>query len=149
MWETTVRMALVPAAARETIGGPPGPVSQRLPLTLCHFQHFDLLLGGGAHFLNRGQDGRESLHQNFFEFLLDRAGGRAWPSVSRRAHAVPVLAARYPDSPTSTAARGAGTRPEPRRGERANAWKRGGGAWGQEVLSVIRFGPRVFVFLNL
>lgn len=37
-----------------------------LPLTLCHFQHFDLLLRGGAHFLNRGQDGRQRLDQSLF-----------------------------------------------------------------------------------
>lgn len=33
-----------------------------------------------------------------------------------------------------------------RRGKRANAWKRGGGVFREEVHSVVRFSPRVFVF---
>lgn len=57
-----------------------------LPLTLCHFQHFYLLLSGGAHFLNRGQDGRKRLDQSLFQSLLDRAGDRTGPSTTRRTH---------------------------------------------------------------
>lgn len=119
----------------------PGPprthVWTVVPLTLCHFEHFDLLLSGGAHFLDRGQDVGERLHESFFESLLDRAGGRTGPSVTRCAHAVLVLAARYPNSPTSTAAQGAGRNPRTRRGKRANARKRGGGASREEVDSVL------------
>lgn len=36
-----------------------------------------------------------------------------------------------------------------RRGKRANAWKRGGGVSREEVHSVVRFSPRVFVFRPL
>lgn len=64
-------MVLVTAEVR-AINESTGPDSlkprfgQRLPLTLCHFEHFDLLLSGGAHFLNRGQDGRKSLDESLF-----------------------------------------------------------------------------------
>lgn len=121
-------------------------------LTLCHFQRFNLLLGGGAHFLNRGQNGRQSLHQGLFQPLLDLAGrGAGSSTLIRRTHACCALVNRshekeiqstQPQQQAAGEERGAtGGRPM-----RANAWKPGGGASHQEEHFAVRFGPRVFFF---
>lgn len=126
-------------------------------LTLCHFQHFNLLLGGGAHFLNRGQNGRQRLHQSLFQPLLNLAGRRTGPStVIRRTHACCAYSRPQPrerdpvHAATAAAEAAAGSREEHRatgrRPKRANAWKPGGGASHQEAHFVVRFGPRVFFF---
>ncbi|TNN66362.1 hypothetical protein EYF80_023401 [Liparis tanakae] len=90
-------------------------------LTLCHFQHFDLLLRGGAHFLNRGQDGRQRLDESLFQALLYRASGRTGPSTTRRTHPRRVFtrSPRQSQSTTNTDTATPGRSREPQRRRRS------------------------------
>lgn len=115
----------------------------RLPLTLCHFQHFYLLLRSGAHFLDRGQDGRQRLDQSLFKSLLNGADSRTGPSVTRRTHACCV----FTRSPLRSMLQqqyhhhlGRSEEPQPET-KRANAWKRGGGVFAAGSMFCRPVGP--------
>ncbi|MEQ2171397.1 hypothetical protein GOODEAATRI_010290, partial [Goodea atripinnis] len=71
-------------------------------------EHFDLFLSGSAHFLHRGQDGRERLNQSLFQSLLDWSDSRASPSVTRCTHGCCV----YARSPLNSSATRVGAVPE-------------------------------------